>query len=296
MRDNFQGFSGSNSVNKLSTPFTSQNEDKQPAIGNFVQSLNSVQYHELMSMLSTPLASSSTASNQDSNSISHTAGICYSLSVNPIFSSKDFWIVDSGATKHVCSIADAFVNLRTIDGSNVTLPNHTQIPVKMCGDVILGPTLVLHDVLFVPQFKFNLLSVSALTIGSQLTLSFFHDGFIIQEAKTKKMIAKGDRVHNLYVLVTKTLNYVSNAFVNNVSVHVWHNRLGHLSFKRLDCLKNQLTCDVTNLNKHMPCYSCPLAKQRRLSFESNNKLSNNLFDLVHSDIWGPYQVTSHSGR
>lgn len=155
----------------------------------------------------------------------------------------------------------------------------------MCGDVILSPILVLHDVLFVPQFKFNLLSVSALTIGSQLTLSFFHDGFIIQEAKTKKMIGKGDRVHDLYVLVTKTLNSVSNAFVSNVSVHVLHNILGHLSFKSLDCLKNQLMCDIANLKKHMPCYICPLAKQRRLSFESNNKLSNNPFDLVHCDIW-----------
>lgn len=75
-------------------------------------------------MLSTHLASSSTASNQDSNIISHAAGICYSLLVNPIFSSKDFWIVDSGTTMHVCSIVDAFVNMRTIDGSNITLPNH----------------------------------------------------------------------------------------------------------------------------------------------------------------------------
>lgn len=91
--------------------------------------------------------------------------------------------MDLGATKHVCSIVVTFTNMKIIDGSNVTLPNHAQIPVRLCGDIILSPKIVLCDLLFVPKFKFNLLSVSALTIESQFSLCFFPDGFIIQDVK-----------------------------------------------------------------------------------------------------------------
>lgn len=40
---------------------------------------------------------------------------------------------------------------------------------------------------------------------------------------------------------------------------------------------------------------CPLAKQRKLPFESHNHLAKSPFDLIHCDIWGPYHVLSHSG-
>ena len=83
------------------------------------------------------------------------------------------------------------------------------------------------------------------------------------------MISKGEKFEKLYVLDTATLNAtnlnsVSTTFVNNISSHIWHNRLGHLSFKRLDILKDQIQCDTSKFNKVVvPCYICPLAKQRR---------------------------------
>lgn len=81
-----------------------------------------------MSMLSTHLASSSNivaVDQQDNNIISYAAGICYSIIGDPVFSSKDTWIIDSGATKHVCSIAAAFVSMRIIDNSSYFAKSHT---------------------------------------------------------------------------------------------------------------------------------------------------------------------------
>ena len=109
------------------------------------------------------------------------------------------------------------------------------------------------------------------------------------------MIGKGETFEDLYVLDATILSSVSTAYANSISAHVWHNRLGHLSFKRLDSLKNQLLYDTSGFNKTIPCYICPLAKQRRLSFTSHNHMSQFPFDLVHCDIWGPYHVSSHSG-
>lgn len=75
----------------------------------------------------------------------------------------------------------------------MTLPNHTQIPVELCGEVRLSSNLVLQDVLFVPQFKFNLLSASTLTSASQLSLSFYPNHFTVQDANNMMMIVKGDQ-------------------------------------------------------------------------------------------------------
>ena len=40
---------------------------------------------------------------------------------------------------------------------------------------------------------------------------------------------------------------------------------------------------------------CPLAKQKRLSFPNHNHVSPSCFDLIHVDIWGPYQVPTVEG-
>ena len=143
--------------------------------------------------------------------------ICFSVSLNPIFSSTHFWIVDSGATRHICSDANIFTTIRAIQNSAITLPKHTQIAVAFSGDIKLCAGLVLKDVLYVLQFKFNVLYVSALTRGSHLTVNFLPDCFVIQEINNKKMIGKGDKVEDLYVLDTTALNSQSTAYVNSVS-------------------------------------------------------------------------------
>ncbi|KAL5538181.1 hypothetical protein UlMin_044629 [Ulmus minor] len=116
-----------------------------------------------------------------------------------------------------------------------------------------------------------------------------------QEIGSKKTIGKGDKLEDLYVLDSTALQSQSAAYVNSVSARVWHNRLGHLSFKKLDSLRSHLDLDSTKYNKADPCYIYPLAKQRRLSFVSNNHMAKNPFDLIHCDVWGPYHVSSYLG-
>ena len=73
---------------------------------------------------------------------------------------------------------------------------------------------------------------------------------------------------------------------------MWHQRLGHPSFDTLKSLQNLL--HLKSFYSHH-CTTCPLAKQRRLSFSSNNHLSCNAFDLIHTDIWGPLSTATHEG-
>lgn len=57
----------------------------------------------------------------------------------------------------------------------------------------------------------------------------------------------------------------------------------------------KLHCNISNLHNKRPCYICPLAKQRKLSFVSHNNMSSSPFDLIHCDIWGPYLEMAYLG-
>ena len=47
--------------------------------------------------------------------------------------------------------------------------------------------------------------------------------------------------------------------------------------------------------KNFDCVSCQLGKQPALSFNSSESISTNIFDLIHSDVWGSSTVSSIGG-
>lgn len=187
-------------------------------------------------------------------------GLLLSVSVTPNLSSGQFWIIDSGASSHICCNANSFTSMSRIHNAYVTLPDRTTISINCIGDVHLSSQLTLHKVLYVPQFRFNLLFVSALTTDSSLAVHFYHDHFVIQEANSSR-IGRGNRIGDLYILNLQQLGSDSVSFVNKVSVELWHQRLGHPSSKVLTSLRDRLAYDVPNNSPLIPCLICPLAKQ-----------------------------------
>lgn len=114
------------------------------------------------------------------------------------------------------------------------------------------------------------------------------------------MIGKGSKIHSLYLLDTHNLFAFSLALspntVNTVSFSTWHDRLGHISYKRLLQLQSHLRFPSSPSSSYAPCCICPLSKQRRLPFISHNNRSAKPFDLVHCDVWGPLQHSSYAGH
>ncbi|CAN1147768.1 Retrovirus-related Pol polyprotein from transposon RE1, partial [Linum perenne] len=84
------------------------------------------------------------------------------------------WIIDTGASDHITCSLDHFSSYESINPLPVTLPTGNSVHATHIGTVSLSSKIVLHRVLYIPQFAFNLLSVSRLT--SDLPVSFIFSG------------------------------------------------------------------------------------------------------------------------
>ncbi|XP_019435943.1 PREDICTED: uncharacterized protein LOC109342409 [Lupinus angustifolius] len=72
------------------------------------------------------------------------------------------WILDTGATDHVCPYLSSFVSYQSIKHVIIKLPNGSVVMAIYYGLVIFSEDLLLHNVLFIPEFKFNLISIHKL--------------------------------------------------------------------------------------------------------------------------------------
>jgi len=137
---------------------------------------------------------------------------------------------------------------------------------------------MLHNVLFIPDFNYNLISILKLIADSQVHVIFTNFGCLIQDQVSKKMIGSISFHEGLYIL------YDFKNSVNSTCSNTWHRRLGHLSDQRLHILKSKHGY-IDIRNEH--CDVCHMAKQKKLSFSNSQSRADKCFNLIQVDIWGP---------
>ena len=122
-------------------------------------------------------------------------------------SEADSWIVDSGATCHICNDRQSFTDFHTLEKpQDVTLGDGHALSAIGTGNVNLELVLgngktrgcKLHNVLYVPKLAFNLLSVSKATEAGKRVLFHPTDCQIVD--CNDKVVALGVRKGNLYYL------------------------------------------------------------------------------------------------
>ncbi|KAJ0034274.1 hypothetical protein Pint_25490 [Pistacia integerrima] len=100
---------------------------------------------------------------------SSTSGTHLALSCT---SKSPLWMVDTGATDHITHSLSCFDTYKQIKPILVTLPNGSKITAQYAGTVCLNNQLILTDVLYLPEFSFNLISVTKLTSSINCCLIF----------------------------------------------------------------------------------------------------------------------------
>ena len=153
-------------------------------------------------------------------------------------SQRNNWIMDSGATCHMCNNKMLFSKLDGLKQSlEVTLGDGRVLEATGRGIVVLEMKLPqgksmkcnLHDVLYVPMLSLNLLSVSKVTEFGK-TISF-SDNSSQTTGVNQKLVATATRVGNLYHLNCHvSYQHVNTAESRNEETKedVWHRRIGHL--------------------------------------------------------------------
>ena len=182
------------------------------------------------------------------------------------------WILDSGATDHVCNSPSWFTSHYPIKPIQVRLPNDHYVLANIAGTVSFPNTLTLTNVLYVPNFSFNLISISQLTSDQRYSLTFSSNGCQIQDMRCMRMIGSVSLVGGLYyLLINQVAGYQrlsSLPRVNHVSSisqnRLWHYRLGHPSSQRMSLISQEFP--FVKFHKVEPCDICQFARQKRLSY------------------------------
>ena len=78
------------------------------------------------------------------------------------------------------------------------------------------------------------------------------------------------------------------------SLALWHAQLGHASSSRAQQLASKGLLGSVPI-ENFDCVSCQLGKQPTLPFNTSESISTDIFDLIHSDVWGPSSISSIGG-
>lgn len=112
------------------------------------------------------------------NSFSHIRGNSYLASFDSKHNDTG-WIVDTKETHHTCYDLNWFTSYNKIEPISVNLPDGSIIEACCIGQVQLSKYLSIDNVLYLPQFAVNLISVSKLCKEQNCTLQFEADTCVI---------------------------------------------------------------------------------------------------------------------
>ncbi|KAF7845046.1 uncharacterized protein G2W53_001951 [Senna tora] len=156
--------------------------------------------------------------------------------------SKVIWIIDTGASSHITGNMSLFSQIKEVKGSHtVNLPDGSVKNVSHIGEVVINSKILLKDVLYVPEFRYNLISVHRLAGSSNMKFNFDTAQCIMQDLLSSQVLAVGRVEKHLYLLDSEENRNIfsldnASAFVETMlackgdkkDVH-WHARLGHPS-------------------------------------------------------------------
>ncbi|XP_070010365.1 uncharacterized protein [Nicotiana sylvestris] len=110
------------------------------------------------------------------------------------------WWIDSGATRHVCAVREAFATYAPIGPEEtLSMGNAATAKIEGCGKIFLkmtsGKVVTLNNVLHVPEIRKNLVSVGLL-VKNGFTCIFVSDKVVI--SKNEIFVRKGYLTEGLF--------------------------------------------------------------------------------------------------
>ena len=217
------------------------------------------------------------------------------------------WIVDSGATCHICNSKEFFDEFSPLSQpQKVTLGDGRTLEAIGTGAVEVRLKLPgaesrigrLSEVLYVPTLAYNLLSVAKATeAGKTVTFGDTHGEVIDDQGE---VVAVASRAGSLYYLNCEPLQkqQVNSARHQHANENLWHRRFGHLGARNLCKLKKDEMVHGFNYDVSRDidfCESCVSGKIHRSTFpKAGRERAEEPLGLIHSDVCGKISTPSLS--
>lgn len=216
---------------------------------------------------------------------------------------ENCWCIDSGATHHMCGDKDLFYE---IDESrcegNIITANGEKMKIHGVGKVRLtvqdGNTVTpvwLSEVLWIPELECPLISVHKLVDDGKI-VEFLRGDCFIRIKNEKMKIAEFDG--SIYRLNLVKRCHVAQKVENKKSVelcvHDWHRRMAHRNLDYIRMMEKEgfkiKKCDCSDF-----CEPCMIGKMSRIPFPKIATPTENVLDVVVSDVCGYMQEKSIGG-
>ena len=213
----------------------------------------------------------------------------------------DIWVLDSGASYHICPRREWFSTYEQIDGGNVFMGNSSVCKAVGIGSIKIrthdGKFCTLHDVRHVPLMSKNLISLSLLDSKG---FDYKGGGGAIHVYKGSNVILKGVKRGTLYYLqgstVTGSANVASSVVHQDDLTRLWHMRLGHMGERGLQILSKEDLLGGHKIKNLEFCEHCVFGKLHRSKFPKAVHRTKGTLDYIHSDCWGPSRIESLGGH
>lgn len=212
------------------------------------------------------------------------------------------FIVDSGATIHMCNYRNLFTNFRTDSGNRkVIIANGSTIPINGFGKVTFQledklnntiHTIVLSDVAYVPDLSVNLISVKALT-ALGLSVEFTKDHCFIHDSGMKIHLAT---IHNNSYTLSMTCPNNESHLINSLScIHDLHRKFGHRNIAHIRQIAQTLDLKFTKCKCNPECEACLKGKLHALPFPQVSEKPSHPRDVIVTDVCGAIRTQSLGG-
>lgn len=203
------------------------------------------------------------------------------------------WVLDSGASHHMTPLLGLLKGVRKVKKPlHIMTHAGSSVLVETMGDTNIDANIALNDVLFIPDFSCNLISMHKLTQDLNCTVTYDKNGCVMQDQATKRTIGLGDMLDGVYVFKGETQG--SSFTTRRGTTVLWHSKLGHPSSQALQQVTHFLGKSF-DLNKVECCDICHRSKQCRVPFNLSSNKAERPSDLIHCDVWGKYHTASHNG-
>nr|KYP53498.1 Retrovirus-related Pol polyprotein from transposon TNT 1-94 [Cajanus cajan] len=120
--------------------------------------------------------------------------------------SQVIWILDSGATDHMTPFHMIFKSYIKRNRELITIANGQGVPICDSRNIILKSSIVLKDVLHIPQIANSLISVQKLINDLNCLVTFFLTHCVFQDLATRKTILTAKEYSGLYMLESDDQN------------------------------------------------------------------------------------------